>query len=148
MYPGRGVLHTPHKHPARDERIDDESQNDYTASAWPIGGRMQYVPTWVHLHHPSIKYTYPCRSVLHTPHKHPARNERIDHKSPNDCSFSLGMIEGRMQYASTWVYLYHPSIQCVYPCRGVLHTPHNHPTRDERMPLKSKNDCPFLLDIV
>ena len=71
-----------------------------------IEGRMQYAPTWVHLHHPSIKYVYPGRGVLHTPHKHPARDEQMAHEPPNDCPFSLGMIEGRMQYAPTRSHMY------------------------------------------
>ena len=44
--------------------------------------------------------------VLHTPYNHPARDERISHKSPNDCPFLLGMIEGRMQYAPTCARMY------------------------------------------
>ena len=44
---------------------------------------------------------YPGRGVLNTPHKHPARDEWINKESPNDRPFSLGMIEGRMQYAPT-----------------------------------------------
>ena len=72
---------------------------------------MQYAPTQKHLYHPSIKYVHPCRGVLHTPYNHPARDEQIDHESPNDCSFSLGMIEGRMQYVPTWAHIYpKPSI--------------------------------------
>ena len=101
---------------------------------------MQYAPTWVHLHHPSIKYAYPCRGVLHTPHKHPTRDDFISHESSNDCLFLLDMIEGRMQYAPTWAHLYYPSIKCVYPGRGVLHTPHKHPARDERIDDESRND--------
>ena len=49
--------------------------------------------------------------VLHTPHKHSTRDERIDHEPQNDCLFSLGMIEGRMQYAPTRSHMYpKPSI--------------------------------------
>ena len=94
-------MHTPYKHPARDGRIDHEPKNDCPFLLEMIEGRMQYAPTQAHLYHRSIKYVYPGRGVLHTPHNHPARDERIDHKSPNDCPFSLGMIEGRMQYAPT-----------------------------------------------
>ena len=67
---------------------------------------MQYAPTWVHLHHPSIKYVYPGRGVLHTPHKHPARDGRIDLKSKNVHPFPLETIEGRMQYAPTRAHMY------------------------------------------
>ena len=101
VYPGRGVLHTPHKHPARDEWINKESPNDCPFLSDMIEGRMQYAPTQSHLHHPSIRYAYRGRGVLHTPYKHPARDVCISHESPNDCPFLLGMIEGRMQYAST-----------------------------------------------
>ena len=67
---------------------------------------MQYAPTWAHLYYTSIKYVYPGRGVLHTPHKHPARDDCIDHESSNDCPFLLGMIEGRMQYATTRSHMY------------------------------------------
>ena len=67
---------------------------------------MQYAPTWKYPHHPSIKYVYPGRGVLHTPYKHPVRDEWINKESPNDCPFSLGMIEGRMQYAPTRARMY------------------------------------------
>ena len=100
-YPCRGVLHAPHNHPARDECIDPESENVHPFPLETIGGRMQYAPTQAHLYHPSIKYAYPCRGVLHTPYKHPARDEWIDLKSENVHPFPLGMIEGRMQYAPT-----------------------------------------------
>ena len=109
---------------------------------------MQYAPTWAHLYYPSIKCAYPCRGVLHTPYKHPARDEWINKESPNDCPFSLGMIEGRMQYAPTQAHLYHPSIRYAYPCRGVLHTPHKHPTRDEWINKESSNDYPFSLGMI
>ena len=72
---------------------------------------MQYAPTWKYPHHPSIKYVYPGRGVLHTPYKHPARNDCIDHEYADDCPFLLGMIEGRMQYAPTRSHMYpNPSI--------------------------------------
>ena len=46
-----------------------------------------------------------------TLHKYPVRDEQIDHESKNDCPFSLGMIEGRMQYAPTRAHMYpKPSI--------------------------------------
>ena len=92
---------TPHKNPARDEWIDLKSENGHLFPLETIEGRMQYAPTQANLYHPSIKYAYPCRGVLHTPHKHPARDEWINKESPNDFPFSLGMIEGRMQYAPT-----------------------------------------------
>ena len=101
-----GVLHTPHKHPARDERINKESPNDCPFSLEMVEGRMQYASTWKHPYHTSIKYAYPCRGVLHTPYKHPARDEYPYHESPNDCPFLLGMIEGRMQYAPTRARMY------------------------------------------
>ena len=148
MYPCRGVLHTPYNHPVRDEQMAHESQNDCPFLLDMIEGRMQYAPTWAHLYYPSIQYVYPCRGVLHTAYNHPARDERIDHKSPNDYTASAWLIEGRMQYAPTQAHLYHPSIQYAYPCRGVLHTPHKHPTRDKRIDHESSNDCPFLLDMI
>ena len=40
------------------------------------------------------------------PHNHPARDEWINKESPNDFPFSLGMIEGRMQYAHTRSHMY------------------------------------------
>ena len=138
--PCRGVLHTPHKHPARDGRIDLKSKNVHPFPLETIEGRMQYAPTQAHLYHPSIRYAYPGRGVLHTPHKHPARDECINKEYPNDYPFLLGMIEGRMQYVSTWKHPYHPSIQYVYPCRGLLNTPHKHPERDECTYQKSPND--------
>ena len=109
---------------------------------------MQYAPTWVYLYHTSIKYVYPCRGVLNTPHKHLVRDEYPYHESPNDCPFLLGMIEVRMQYAPTQKHLYHLSIQYAFPCRGVLHTPHNHPARDEYPYHKTQNDYPFLLGMI
>ena len=147
-YPCRGVLHTPYKHPARDDCIDHESPNDCPFSLGMIEGRMQYAPTWKYPHHLSIKYAYPCRGVLHTPHKHPARDGRIDHEFQNDCPFLLGMIEGRMQYSPTWKYPYHPSIKCAYRGRGVLHTPHKHPVRDEWIDLKSEKVDLFSLGVI
>ena len=125
-----------------------ESQNDCPFLLDMIEGRMQYAPTWAHLYYPSIQYVYPCRGVLHTAYNHPARDERIDHKSPNDYTASAWLIEGRMQYAPTQAHLYHPSIQYAYPCRSQKHTPHKHPTRDERIDHESSNDCPFLLDMI
>ena len=67
---------------------------------------MQYAPTQAHLYHPSIKYVYPGRSKKHTPHKHPARDERIDHESPNDYTAPACPIEGRMQCDPTWAHMY------------------------------------------
>ena len=134
---------TPHKNPARDEWIDLKSENGHLFPLETIEGRMQYAPTQANLYHPSIKYAYPCRGVLHTPHKHPARDEWIDLKSENVHPFPQDKIEGRMQYAPTQAHLYHPSIKCVYPCRGVLNTPYNHPVRNEWIDLKSENVHPF-----
>ena len=143
VYPCRGVLHTAYNHPARDERIDHKSPNDYTASAWLIEGRMQYAPTQTYLYHPSIQYAYPCRGVLHTPHNHSVRDEWIDLKSENGHPFPLETIVGRMQYAPTQAHLYHPSIKYTYPCRSQKHTPHNHPARDECIDPESENVHPF-----
>ena len=148
VYPCRGVLHTPHKHPTRDEWINKESPNDCPFLLGMIEGRMQYAPTWKDPYHLSIKCAYRGRGVLHTPYNHPARDEHRHHKSPNDCPFLLGMIEGRMQYAPTWAHLYYPSIKYAYPCRGVLHMPYKHPARDEWIDDESPNDCPFLLGMI
>ena len=131
-----------------DGRIDHESKNDCPFSLGMIGGRMQYAPMQAHLYHTSIKCVYPCRGILHTPHKHPERDERINHKPQNDYPFLPGMIEGRMQYAPTQAHLYHPSIKYAYPCRSVLHTPHKHSARDERINKESQNDCPFSLGMI
>ena len=92
---------------------------------------MQYAPTQAHLYHPSIKYTYPCRGVMLTPHKYSARDEWIDQESKNIHPFPLETIEGRMQYAPRQAHLYLPSIQYAYPCRDVMLTPHKHPARNE-----------------
>ena len=62
---------------------------------------MQYASLWAHLYYPSIKYTYPCRGVLHTPHKYSARNKRIDLKSENVRLFPLETIVGCMKNAYT-----------------------------------------------
>ena len=94
-------MHTPHKHPVRDEWIDPESENVHPFPLETIEGRMQYAPTQAHLYHPSIKYAYPCRGVMLTPYKHPARNRRIDLKSENIHPFPLGTIGGRMKNAPT-----------------------------------------------
>ena len=147
-YCGRGVLHTPHKHPARDEWINKESPNDCPFLLDMIEGRIQYAPTQKHPYHLSIRYAYPCRGVLHTPHKHPARDEQMAHESQNDCPFLLDMIEGRIQYAPTQKHPYHPSIQYAYRGRVVLHTPYKYPVRDEHRHHKSPNDCPFLLGMI
>ena len=53
-----------------------------------------------------------------------------------------------MQYAPTQAHLYHTSIKCAYPGRGVLHTPHNHLAMDGRIDHESKNDCPFSLGMI
>ena len=101
VFLGRGVLHTPLYHTQRKRTI---IWGFMVYAIIPCGmfvGRMQYAPTQAHLYLPSIKFAYPCRGVLHTPHKHPVRDERINKESPNDCPFSLGTIEGRMQYAPT-----------------------------------------------
>ena len=148
MYPGRAQKHTPHKHPARDERIDHKSPNDCPFSLDIVGGRMQYAPTWKHSYHTSIKYMYPCRGLLNTPYNHPARDEWIDDESPNDSTAPVWPIGGRIQYAPTQAHLYYPSIKCVYPCRTQKHTPHKHPARDECISHKSPNDCPFLLGMI
>ena len=148
MYPCRGVLHTPHKHPVRDERTDHESKNDCPFLSGMIEGCMQYAPTQAHLYHTSIKYVYPCRTQKHTPHKHPTRDEHLYHESSNDYTAPAWPIRGRMLYDPTQAHLYHPSIKCVYPCRGILHTPHKHPVRDEYPYYKTQNDCPFLLGMI
>ena len=113
-----------------------------------IERRMQYAPTQAHLYHPSIKYVYPCRGVLHTPYKYPARDEWIDLKSENGHPFPLETIEGRMQYAPTQKHLYYPSIKYVYPYRGVMLTPHKHSVRDEWIDLKSENGHLFPLETI
>ena len=148
VFLGRGVLHTPLYHTQRKRTI---IWGFMVYAIIPCGmfvGRMQYAPTQAHLYLPSIKFAYPCRGVLHTPHKHPVRDECIDLKSENVHPFPLDTIEGRMQYAPTQTYLYHPSIKYAYLCRGVLHTPHNHPVRDECIDLKSENVHPFPLDTI
>ena len=71
---------------------------------------MQYAPTQANLYHPSIQYAYPCRGVLHTPHKNPARDECIDLKSENVHPFPLETTEGRMQYAPTQAHLHLKSL--------------------------------------
>ena len=148
MYPCRGVLHTPHKYSARNKRIDLKSENVHPFPSETIEWRMQYAPTQAHLYHPSIKYVYPCRGVLHTPHNHPARNKRIDLKSENVHLFPLETIEGRMQYAPMQAHLYHPSIQYAYPCRGVMLTPHKYSARNKRIDLKSENGHPLPLETI
>ena len=148
MYPCRGVLHTPHNHPARDDCISHESPNDCPFSLGMIEGRMQYVSTWKHPYHPSIQYVYPCRGLLNTPHKHPERDECTYQKSPNDSTTPEWPIEGPMQYAPMWAHLYYPSIKCAYCGRGVLHTPYNHLERDDCISHESPNDCPFLLGMI
>ena len=145
-YPCRCVLHTPHKHSVRDEWIDLKSENVHPFLLEMTGGRMQYAPTQVHLYHLSIKYVYPCRGVMLTPHKYSVRDECISNEFPNDFPFSLETIDGRMQYAPTQAHLYHPSIKCAYPCRGVMLTPHNHPARNEWIDQESKNIHPFPLE--
>ena len=66
-----------------------------------IRRHMQYAPTQTYLYHPSIKYAYPCRGVMLTPHKHPARDEWIDPESENVHPFLQETIEGRMKNAYT-----------------------------------------------
>ena len=78
---------------------------------------MQYAPTRKYPYHPSIKCAYPGRAQKHTPHKHPARDERIAHESQNDYPFLLGMIEERMQYAPTQAHMYDKS--SIVPDNGV-----------------------------
>ena len=141
-------MHTPHYHLVRDGRIDLKSENVHPSPLETIEGRMQYAPTQKHLYHPSIKYAYLCRGVLNTPHNHLARDEWIDLKSENIHPFPLETIEGRMQYAPTQAHLYHPSIKYVYPCRGVLHTPHKYSARDEWIDLKSGNGHLFPLETI
>ena len=142
-YLGRGVLHTPHNYLVRDEWIDLKSENVHPFLLETTGRRMQYAPTQAHLYLPSIKYAYPCRGVLHTPHKHPARDEWIDLKSENVHPIPLETTGGRMKNAHTQAHLYLTSIKCVYPCRGVLHTPHKYSARNKRIDLKSENVHPF-----
>jgi len=139
-------LNTPHKYSARNKRIDLKSENGHPFPLETIEGRMQYAPTQAHLYLPSIQYAYPCRGVMLTPHKYSARNKRIDLKSENVHPFPLETIERRMQYAPTQAHLYHPSIKYVYPCRGVMHTPHKHPARNKWIDLKSENIHPFPLE--
>ena len=148
MRPCRGVLNTPHNHPARNKRIDLKSENVHPFPLETIGWRMKNAYTQAHLYHPSIQYAYLCRGVFNTPHNHPARAEWIDQESKNIHPFPLETIEGRMKNAYTQAHLYHPSIQCVYPCRGVLNTPHNHPARNKRIDLKSENVHPFPLETI
>ena len=50
VYPCRTQKHTPHKHPARDEWIDQKSKNIYPFPLKTIEGRMQYAPTQAHLY--------------------------------------------------------------------------------------------------
>ena len=66
---------------------------------------MQYAPTQAHLYLTSIKYMYPCRGVLHTPHKYSVRDECTDLKSEDVHPFPSETIEGRMQYAPTQAHL-------------------------------------------
>ena len=71
---------------------------------------MKNAYTQAHLYHPSIKYTYPCRGVLHTPHKYSARNKRIDLKSENVRLFPLETIVGCMKNAYTQAHPYIKSL--------------------------------------
>ena len=104
-YRGRGVMLTPHNHPARDEWIDLKYENVHPFPLEMIGGRMKNAYTQAHLYHPSIQYAYPCRSQKHTPHKHSTRDECIDLKSKNVHPFPLEMIGWRMKNASTQAHL-------------------------------------------
>ena len=139
---------TPHKYSARNEYPYHKTQNDCPFLLGMIRRRMQYAPTQAHLYHPSIKYVYPCRGVLHTPHKHFARDEWIDLKSENVHPFPLEMIGWRMKNASTQKHLYHPSIQCAYRGRDVMLTPHKHSARNEWIDLKSENIHPLPLGTI
>ena len=117
-----GVMLTPHNHLVRDECIDLKSENGHLFPLETIEGRMQYAPTQAHLYHPSIKYAYPCRGVMLTPHNHPARDEWIDLKSVNVHPFPLETIEGRMQYAPTQEHLHVKSPIVRNKGRFMVHT--------------------------
>ena len=75
---------------------------------------------------------YPCRGVLHTPHRYPVRGKR---KACDDqmCKMIFGR-KGRLWSVCNTPLPENMKTQhvSVSPCRGVLHTPHRYPVRGKR----------------
>ena len=101
MYPGRGVLHTPYERFRR--KRGDAPIHKYTSSAPPSAfmGRMLLRPYTIGKSEikKRERIRYPCRGVLHTPHKYSIKDHYTLHKyasSPPPAAFV-----GRMQYAPT-----------------------------------------------
>ena len=155
VYRCRGVLHTPHKSPwpwvndlsARYVSIQYVFIESYTRKKLdsPLKPPTPNDPFFV----------YPCRGVLHTPHKcpwqwefeSPARYAPIKYvfvesytrqkfDSPLSIESSARYVRGRMQYVPTLTDqkidspLKSPTPNdpfFVYRCRGVWHTPHEYP---------------------
>ena len=125
--PCRGVLHTPHKCPwqwANESPtryvsieyvlIESFSQKGFD-SPYPIESytRQKFNSPLKHLTHNDPFSVYPCRGVLHTPHKCPWQ---WANESPTRyVSIEYVFVESfsRQEFDHT--------------CRGVLHTPHKRP---------------------
>ena len=101
MYPGRGVLHTPTECFRRKQRGVPIHKNDHSPSPAAFVGRMLLHPYTIGKSEikKQGRIRYPCRGILHTPHKYPIK----DHPTLHKYAFSLppAAFVGRMQYAPT-----------------------------------------------
>ena len=107
-------------------------KNDHSPPPAVFVGRMQYAPTLLKnlKSKKQERIRYPCRGVLHTPHKYPIKDHYTLHKYTS--SSPPAAFVGRMQYAPTLLENLKSKKRerIMYPCRGVLHTPHKYSIKD------------------
>ena len=122
MFSGRGLLHTPFYHTQRKWTIIWGFMGYTFIPCGMFVGRMQYVPTRVHVLDRWVVRVFSGRGVLHTPPYRPRRGRRIILGFMVWVFIPCGMVMGRMQYAPTRVRVSDRWMVGMFSGRGVLLT--------------------------
>ena len=127
VYRCRGVLHTPHKcpwqwafeSPARYAPIKYVFVESYTRQKFdsPLKPPTRKDPF----------FAYPCRGVLHTPHKYPWQWANESHTWYVSIKYVLIESYTRQKFDSPLKPPTRNDPFFMYRCRGVLHTPYKYP---------------------
>ena len=101
MYPGRGVSHTPSERFQRKRRDTPRHKNDHSPPPAAFGGRMLLRPYTIGKSEikKQEQIRYPCRGVLHTPHKYSIKDHYTLHKYTS--SQPPAAFGGRIRYVPT-----------------------------------------------
>ena len=132
MFLGRGLLHTPFYHTQRKWTIIWGFMGYTFIPCGMFVGRMQYVPTRVHVLDRWVVRAFLGRGVLHTPLDHTRQKQVIIWEFMVSVFIPCGMFVGRMQYAPTWVHALDRWMVGMFSVRVVLHMSLDH-TQQKRI---------------